>query len=89
MRGDNMLLTCVTFLISLFHVVETAQLQMPFVERPSEDEYMTRAAKLMKSFPMIDGHNVGLPCKYSKLIPGLSDVVTVSEERLHLWKLFL
>ena len=73
----------VILLISLFCVVNSLTLlpQVPLIdERPSEkDEYAARAAKLMKAFPMIDGHNVP-PDQDPKLISGFSYVAAVPEE---------
>jgi hypothetical protein len=50
--------------ISLLSSVVTCQLQAQYplgdVLQLERDEYMTRAEKLMKQTPMIDGHNVSI-----------------------------
>jgi hypothetical protein len=56
-----MLSAHVILLLSLLHLAFALRLPQLYFsnERPLlEDEYMARAAKLMKTYPMIDGHNV-------------------------------
>jgi len=57
-----MFLTYVTCLTALVYTVQGAWLpQIPLLSdgrRSGTDEFMSRATKLMKNYPMIDGHNV-------------------------------
>jgi hypothetical protein len=75
-----MLRLCALTVFCICTVVHCTQYPLIDESSPIKDVYLSRAEKLMKQTPMIDGHNVPLPRHLTEIDVGFTNVTPICKE---------